>query len=268
MSRLSASLTFTKTVTKLLSEPRIKYPAAALAYYGFVSFIPLLLLGIALFGRQVSVDVYTRLPRFVTPSTRQLINEALTTASGRTGAGVLAVVVLVWSGANVAAGFLTVVRRVEGPADGSLSSQLGHGAVVLGMLTLALLAMLLVSMLLAVFSAGPLGVLVGFLVLLVVLTVTLVPLYYIPSRELASPSAALPGALTTAGGWTVLHAGIQIYAVNAAQYAIYGVLSGIIVILTSTYFAAAVLMVGVVVNAVLRTDPDELPATSPAVDGG
>lgn len=260
MSRLAESLAFTKTVTKLLSDPLIKYPAAALAYYGFVSFIPLLLLGIALFGRQVAVDVYTRLPRFVTPSTQQLINEALTSASGRAGAGVLAVLVLVWCAANVAAGFLTVVRRVEGPADRSLSSRLGHGAVVLGMLTLALLAMVLVSMLLAVFSAGPLGVLMGFLILLAVLTVTLVPLYYVPSRVLATPSAALPGALATAGGWAVLHAGIQIYAANAAQYAIYGVLGGVIIILTTLYIGAMILMLGVVVNAVNATDAVVLPA--------
>ena len=259
MGRLAESVAFTKTVTKILAEPEIKYPAAALAYYGFVSFIPLLLLGLAVFGRQVSVEVYTRLPRFVTPNTRQLIYEALTTASGKTGAAVLAVLVLVWAGVNVAAGFLTVVERIEEPYDHPLSIKVRHGAVVLGMLTLALLAMIFVSMLLAVFSAGPLGVLAGGGILVIVLTVTLVPLYYVPSRVLVSPSAALPGAFATAGGWTVLHAGLQVYAANAAQYAIYGVLSGIIIILTALYIGALTLLTGVVVNAIL-VDSDVLPA--------
>lgn len=260
MRRLARSLAFAKSVTKQLSEPQIKYPAAALAYYGFVSFVPLLLLGLAVFGRQVSVDVYTRLPQFVTPSTRQLITEALTTARGRTGAAVLGVVVLGWSGANVAAGFLTVVKHVEEGFARPPSVKLRHGAVVLGVLTLAILAMLLVSMLLAVFSAGPLGVLTGSAILLVVLTVTLVPLYYVPSRLMATPSAALPGALATAGGWTVLLAGIQVYAANAAQYAIYGVLSGIVIILTTLYLGAMVLMLGVVVNAVIAADAGVRPA--------
>ena len=168
MRRLAESLAFTKTVTRILADPEIKYPAAALAYYGFVAFIPLLLLGIAVFGRQVSIQVYTRLPRFVTPTTRQLIQDSLTTASGKTGAAVLAIVVLVWSGVNVADGFLTVFERVEEPGDRPLAIELRHGAVVLGVLTLALLAMVFVSMLLAVFSAGPLGLLTGVVVLLIV----------------------------------------------------------------------------------------------------
>jgi membrane protein len=66
-----------------------------------------------------------------------------------------------------------------------------------------------------------------------------------------TPRAALPGAVTAAAGWTTLHAAVQFYAGNATQYAIYGVLSGVIIILTSLYLAAVVLMVGVVVNATL-----------------
>lgn len=262
MSRLAEWLAFAKTVTKVMYDPEIKYPAAALAYYAFVSFIPLLLLVLAVFGRQVAVEVYSRLPRFVTPNTQQLIYESLTTASGRTGAAVLAIVVLAWGGANVAAGFLTVVRRVEALTGQPLFRQVRDGAVVLGTLTLAMLAILLVSMLLTVFSAGFVGVLTGFVVLLVVLTVTLVPLYYVPSRAMASPSSALPGALATAFGWTVLHAAIRVYSANAAQYAIYGVLSGIIIILTAIYLAAMSLMMGAVVNAVLATDGDVLSADS------
>jgi len=98
----------------------------------------------------------------------------------------------------------------------------------------------------------------GFGVLFVALTVTLLPLYFVPSRVATSPQDALPGAITTAIGWTVLHAAIQFFVANASQYAIYGVLSGLILILTSTYVAAVVLMLGVVVNAVLATETDEL----------
>lgn len=56
---------------------------------------------------------------------------------------------------------------------------------------------------------------------------TLVPPYDVPSRVTATPAAALPGALATAGAWTVLHAGIRVYAANGAQYAIDGVRSGV-----------------------------------------
>jgi membrane protein len=57
-----------------------------------------------------------------------------------------------------------------------------------------------------------------------------------------------------------------LYVVNAAQYAIYGVLSGIILMLTSIYLAAVVLMVGLVVNAVLAAETTDRLAT-PAESG-
>lgn len=253
-----------KAVAEVMYEPEIKYPATALAYYAFISFIPLLLFVVVLFGQEVALEVYTRLPRFVTPNTQQLIYEALTTARGRAGAAVLAVVVLTWGGGNVAAAYLTAVKRIERLADRPRHVLVREGAVVLVTLTLAALAVLLVSMVLAVFSAGPVGVLTGFLVLLVVLTVTLVPLYYVPSRLMTTPSKALPGALTTAFGWTVLHTGIQVYSANAGQYAIYGILSGVIIILTTIYLGALVLMMGVVVNAVLATETDARPADGAA----
>lgn len=256
MARLAESLALVKTVARVMYEYDIKYPATALAYYTFVSFVPLLLLGFALVGRQFALEVYTRSPRFVTPATQQLIYEAMTTAAGQAGAALLAVVVLAWSGANVAVGFLTVIERVEEVTDRTMAIQVRDAIVVLGTLSLAIIAILLLSMLLAVFSAGVLGTLAGFAVLPGVLTLTLLPLYYVPSRVVASVQAALPGALTTAFGWTIIHAGVQFYAANATQYAVYGVLSGIIIILTSTYIAAIILMMGVVINAVIAGDTD------------
>jgi membrane protein len=98
-------------------------------------------------------------------------------------------------------------------------------------------------------SAGPLTVSVWPLVLFGVLVLAFLPLYYLPSELVTSPSEALPGALTAGAGWTLLITGIQYYAANAAQYALYGILSGVILILTSLYLAALVLMLGVVVNA-------------------
>lgn len=89
------------------------------------------------------------------------------------------------------------------------------------------------------------------LVLLGVLTVAFLPLYHLPSRVTDSLSGALPGAIVAAVGWTFLLGGIQFYAVNAGRYAIYGVLSGVVLILTSLYLAALILMIGVVVNAAL-----------------
>jgi len=247
-----------KTVVGIAYESDIRYIATSLAYYAFISLMPVLLLVFILFGRQLADVVSVTGAQFLTPDTQQLLYEGLTAATGRTTATILSVVVLAWSGANVAVGFLTVIERVEAVAEQPLLRQVCNAVVVLGTLTAAVLVILGQSVFLAVFATGLLSVLVGFAVLFVTLTVTLLPLYFVPSRVAGSLTASLPGAITTALGWTVLHAAIQFFAANAGQYAIYGVISGLILILTSTYVAAIVLMIGVVVNAVLATDADDL----------
>lgn len=251
MPRLDGALDLARTVSGAMYDLDLKYPATALAYYAFVSFIPLLILVVVLLGRQLAVQVYVDSARFVTPDTQELFYEALTTASGRTGAVVLSVVAIGWGGGNIAVGLLTAFERVEGRVYQPLADQVRHGTVVLGALSLAILAVFVQSLFLAVTATGPASALFGFVALPIVLTAAFLPLYYVPSRLVTSPAAALPGALTTAFGWTLLHAGIQFYAANASRYAIYGVVSGIVIILTTTYLAAFVLMMGVVVNATL-----------------
>lgn len=253
------SVEFAKTVARTMYELDLRYPAISVAYAAFVSFIPLLMLLFIALGREVAFEVYAGSAQFVTPETQELLFEALTTATGRTGAFVLSVVAIAWGASNVAVGFLTVVERVENSPDLPLGVQLRNSAVVLATLSVAILAIFLQSVILAVRSPGPLGIVLGFLSLFVVLTAAFLPLYYFPSEVVTAPSAALPGALTAAAGWTVIHAVVQFYTNNAAQYAIYGVASGIVIILTTTYIAAAILMMGVVVNALLATG-DGLPA--------
>lgn len=258
MTKLTEWLSTAGVVTRIAYDSDIRYIATSLAYYAFIALMPVLLLVFILFGRQLARTVSTAQAQFLTPDTQQLLYQALTTASGRTAATVLSVAVLAWSGANVAVGFLTVVERIEAAAERALGRQVYDGVTVLGTLSVAIVVVLVQSVFLALYSTGLASVVVGFAALFVALTVAFLPLYLVPSRVTGSATDALPGAVTTALGWTVLHAAIQFYATNAGQYAIYGVLSGILLILTSTYLAAIVLMVGVVVNAVLATDPDDL----------
>jgi membrane protein len=258
MTRRAEWIATAKTVAGIAYESDIRYIATSLAYYAFISLMPVLLLVFIAFGRQLAGVVSVTGAQFLSPDTQQLLYDGLTAATGRTTAIVLSVVVLAWSGANVAVGFLTVVERTEAVAEQPLPRQAYDAVVVLGTLTAAVLVILIQSVFLALFATGLLSVLVGFAILFVILTVTLLPLYSVPSRVAGSLTASLPGAITTALGWTILHAAIQFFAANAGQYAIYGVLSGLILILTSTYVAAIVLMVGVVVNAVLATDADDL----------
>lgn len=249
MARLARWVDVGKTVARVAYESDTRYLATSVAYYAFVSFIPLLVLALALLGRQLATDIAELPTRFVTPGLRELIDESLRTASGRTWAVALSVGVLAWGGSNIAVDFLTGVERIETAEGRPLTVQFRDAAVVLGTVVLAILSVLGQSLFLGVASVGPLGTLLGYGALFTVLAVIFLPLYYVPSREVRSPVAALPGALTTALGWTAIHAILQFYAANASQYAIYGVLSGIVLVLTSTYVAAIVLLTGVIVNA-------------------
>lgn len=251
MSRRDDAVDAVLAVVRTSYETEIQHPAATLAYYGFVSLIPLLVILLAVVGDPIAGRVRSATLRFLPAEAQRLVTQALADSSGRLGATLFAIAVLAWSAANIAAGFLTVIDRVEGPSERSLSGRLRGATGVLGSLGVGIAAVVVAS---AGFALSPRASAVmagGFLVLFVSLTVAFLPLYYLPSSAVTSLTAGLPGALVAAFGWTVLIAAIRFYAENAATYAVYGVLSGIILVLTSLYVAAALLMIGVVVNATL-----------------
>lgn len=254
MRHVGHALEFAVTVGRLAKQHDLKYPAAALAYYAFVSLIPLVMLVVSLTSERLVRRVQMTTPDFLTPDAQRLLSEALVTASGRTWAAVLAVAVLAWSAANVVIGFQTVVNRVERTPRESLRTQLQDATSILGSFALVVVAVVLTNV---VFALLPLGGVLSYgkpLLQFGTLTVAFLPLYSAPSRVVDSLTEALPGALTAAVGWTVLLTTISFYAANAAGYEIYGVLSGIIIILTSFYLGAVILMIGAVVNTVAAGD--------------
>jgi membrane protein len=256
ISRLAGTIRTAVTVVRVANEHEIRYPAAAFAYYAFVSLLPLLVLVVAILGEAFSADIRAELPHLIAPEARALVDESLTTATGRVGATVLSVVVLAWSGSNMALDFQTVVERVEGTPEEPLVVQLRDAVSILGSFGLAVVSITLTGAFFTFLSVDPLVDQGWPLVLFVTFLVAFLPLYYLPSRAVSSLSEAFPGAIAVAVGWTVLFVIVQFFAVNAARYAIYGVLSGVIAILTSLYLATIMLMLGVVVNATLARDPD------------
>lgn len=230
----------------------VHHPAATLAYYLFVSLLPLLVLSVAAISDPLAVQIQAATPRVLAPGVRNLIYESETVATERTGAVVFAVAVLLWSAFNVVDGFEAVVRRVEGQSRGGVGVRLRNAVAVVGSLALTLVASVLTSA--AVVAMPPVRPLVvggGVAALFLALTLALLPLYYVPSDVVTSLRAALPGAVTAALGWTGMLLVVHLYAVNAGRFALYGVLSGVVILLTALYVAAVVLALGVVVNAVV-----------------
>ncbi|WP_225334058.1 YihY/virulence factor BrkB family protein [Halomicrobium urmianum] len=257
--RLGDAVEFGLTVVRSVNDHELRYPAAAFAYYAFVSFLPLLVLAVALLGEAATAQLQSVTPRLLTPAAQELVRESLTTASGRAGATALAVLALAWAGANVAVDFQTVVERVEGWEEVPLTEQLRDAVEILILMGLPVASIVLAGALSIPLAEIP-GAAFGWsFALLVALTVAFLPLYYVSSHVVTSARQALPGAVVAAVGWTALLTGIRFYAVNATQYALYGVLSGIIIVLTGLYMGSLVLMTGVVVNAV-AADGEAVPA--------
>lgn len=254
MGRLADGVAFLAALARIAREEDVRYPAAALAYYAFVSFVPLLVLVFAVVGERVALELSRSVPRFLTPEVYRLVDESVETASGRSGTGLLAVAVLVWSGANVVGDVRTVVERIEGSVGGRLRHLVRDGVVILGGLVMAMIAIVATSALFEFPTDAPLSGLVGVLVLWGALAAAFLPLYYVPSGLVTSPAEAFPGTILASFGWTAVHTGIQFYALHAGRYAIYGVLSGIIVVLTSLYLAAVLLLTGIIVNAWVATE--------------
>jgi membrane protein len=250
MSRRNPAVETVRTVAQASLEHDVQYPAAALAYYGFVSLLPLLVLLLVVVGRPVVEPVRSATFRFLTPEAQRLVSNALANSTGKAGATAFAGVVLAWSAANVTAGFETMVDRVEDDAAESAPRRLRDAAGVLASFGLSVGSVVAASTLFVLLPSTALAA-AGLGFLFVALAVVLLPLYYVPTSELPSPAAALPGAVTAALGWTVLLAGVRFYVSNAATYAVFGVLSVVLLVLTSLYLAAVVLMVGFVVNATL-----------------
>ena len=250
----SASLTFVATVVREMYELDVKYPAAAVAYYAFLSLLPMLVVVLAVIGDQMAVQVFELTPAFLTPDAQLLIHESLISAEGRTHALVLAFFVLVWCLANIGLGFQTALARIDGrTSPGSGRELLVGGAVVIGVLLAAIVAVGVVSALPSLVPGLPLVELVGAILLFGTLTAAFTPLYLTCCR---SPTvlAVLPGSLIAAGSWTVLQTVIQFYAANAGRYALYGVLSSVLLLVTSLYLATLALLVGAIVNETMSTD--------------
>jgi membrane protein len=220
-----------------------------MAYYGFVSLFPLLVLALTILSRPEAAWIQRATPSFLSPATRQLVYEATANGAGREEATLLAVVVLLWSGANVTVGFRSAVERAEGAVSSSFAGRLRDGVCVLGSLVLAVAVIVATSALFSMFPTGRVVEAATLAVLVAALTVVFLPLYYAPSGRVTSLRQALPGAVTVAVSWTAMLAVVHVYAVNADRYAVYGVVSGIVIVLTSLYVGALVVLVGVVLNA-------------------
>lgn len=137
-----------------------------------------------------------------------------------------------------------------GDMEDTLVDQLIDSLVVVVGIGLTMVLMFVVGGLLAALRFSLLLEIAGVLVLPLLLTAAFVPIYYRFPDRAVTVKEVLPGAAFAAVGWTVLQALFQLYA-SVASTSAYGLVGGVILLVSWLYIASAVIILGAVVNVVL-----------------
>jgi len=248
-------LTLARTVVRELRARDATLLAASIAYYAFVSLLPLLVLATivatAVGGEALRTTVLGLAGQYLLPVGQGLIDEALANTTGRGGVTLVGFALLLWSSLKLFRGIDTAFARIYGTASRDFLGSVRVGVTVLVAIGVGSFGGVALVGAVA-FLRTPVA-LVAPLLFFTVLTAALFPVYYlIPAADL-SPREALPGTLLGAVGWTLLGTAFALYAAVATtsgRFALYGVLGAILLLVTWFYLAGLVLLVGAALNAV------------------
>lgn len=239
-------------------ENELPFLAGSIAFFAFISLVPILLLVLALGsmlgGEAFATRAVNLFQRYLSAEGRTVIGEALADSSGILGASLVSIAVLLWSVFRVFLAIDIAFDRIYGAERiTSLPQQLRNGAVVVVTITVGFFLLLSVQIVVDRLWTGPPfhRTLVSISVLLVGLAIVLVPLYYVMPPVRIPLREAVPGTITAVIGIIVLRQAFQLYASVAGQYRTYGFLGAVLLFQLWLYFGALVLLFGAVVNAVL-----------------
>ncbi len=250
-----------RSVVAVFQEEHVTFLAAAVAFYAFLSIVPLLLLTLAvgsLIGEEAFADqILSLVGDQLSDEGETVVEEAITSPTGRGGASLVSIVALTWSGLKVFRGIDLAFDEVyRSDPETSLLEQVIDGLTVL--LTVGLAAVVMVGLGTLIgrptFVDIPFINIFGWVALIVGLIVVFLPLYYVMPPLDVSVREILPGAIIASIGWFVLQAGFQLYAANAGQYQAYGFLGAVFLFVIWLYFASIIILLGAVVNAVLQDE--------------
>jgi len=244
-------------------DEQVTFLSAAVAYYAFVSIVPLLLLGVAVgtaIGGEVLVDaVVGSVDQFLTDTGQDTVRNALTNARGQASVTAVGLVLLLWSGLKLFRGLDVAFSRVYRVYEvESLPKQVFDAAVVLVTIPLAVAAAVGVGFLVPSLGVVAYVNLATVVTLVVSLTLIFLPAYYVFPNVPMTVRRALPGRCSrrpdgrrspSCSACTPASSGTEVY----------GLLGAALLLVTWLYVGAIIITLGAVLNAVLsgRTDDDD-----------
>lgn len=271
MSRIDTGVAIGRRVIEEAQNDQITFLAASIAYYAFVSLIPLLLflfLVVSIVGGQeLAHQVVEQSGTYLAPAGQEAIQNAITGEEGRGGATIAGFLILLWSALRLFRGLDTAFSLVYNVGlEKSIVGQLINAVVVFAAIIIAAFGMVALGTILVVLPDVPFGFFTP-LFLIAGLTLVFLPMYYfLPDIEIISVRQALPGAFLAATGWSILHTLFGLYASNAAQYDAYGVVGAIMLLVTWLYLGGIVIILGALLNYVLMDRENELSDDEEASD--
>lgn len=271
-AQLDRTATVARLVVRAAMADRVTFLAASIAFYAVISIFPLLLLVLAagsLLGGEAFAESVVEIARgLFTPQAIQVLEEGLASEIGRSGAGIVGVLFLLWAGLKVFRGLDLAFSIVYGEGEHpTFLSTIVHSLVVLVALGAGIAVIIFVQTAGRILELSRTVEMLSPALVFFSLVVLFLPLYFVFPGVTHSPIDVLPGTVLAAFGWTVLGHLFGIYAAHAGTYALFGIVGGVLLLLMWFYFGAIVLLVGAIVNAVLagrfREDVIE---DSPAVE--
>lgn len=241
-----------RSVVATVREREVTFLAAGISYYILVSLVPLLTLALVvatfLGGSELAVQVQSIAQRYLLPAGSDLVANALEDPTGRGTLSAVSLLISTWGALKLFRGVDVAFSRIYGYPPESILDQLSDGVVALVALGIATVGVATAAAAMALFEI-PYVEVVSPVVLLAFLVAAFVPLYTIIPDVRVTPREALPGALFTAVGWTVLGAGFGAYARFSSGVA--GALGAVLLLVTWFYLSGILVLVGAVLNAVL-----------------
>lgn len=263
-------------VARAAMTDRITFLAASIAFYAVISVFPLLLLvlilGAMIGGEEFASAIVGLAEDLFTPETLDILEEGLLSEIGRSSAGVISFLILLWAGLKVFRGIDIAFTTVYGIGeDPTFLRTLVNAVIVMVSLGAAIAAIVLVQAAGAMIPISPAMGDMSVVLVFFALVVLFFPMYFVFPGVTQTPLEVLPGIVVAAAGWTLLGELFSVYATHAGTFALFGVIGGFLLLLMWFYFGAIVLLIGAILNAVLAgrfRDEDAMSVERSIVPGG
>lgn len=246
--------------------------AASVAYYGFLSLFPLILFLIAVFGQMLQDPAFqerilSQAGTFL-PGADEFVRETIEGVVEARGAiGALSVLTLLWSASGVFGATSQAINDAWQIKQGRpfiVQSLMNIGlAIGAGIFLLISLVMtgsfqffaVIAAPLIRMFPFNAFWVFVGIVVPFLSSLMIFLIIYKIFPNTKVTWKEALMGAGVAAVLFEILKSLFGWYAANLANYnAVYGSVGTVVVLLTWTYFSAAILLLGAELSSVYASE--------------